>query len=94
MKFARHFRQWPAKIYVAMGTQESGREEKDRQVVEDVRELSKILKRAGLDEDRLLMNIDEGATHNEGEWAKRFPEALTFLFGEREALHSSVEQNT
>jgi hypothetical protein len=28
----------------------------------------------------LLVKIDEGAAHNEGEWAKRFPEALSFLF--------------
>jgi hypothetical protein len=28
----------------------------------------------------LLVNVDEGATHSEGEWAKRFPEALSFLF--------------
>jgi predicted alpha/beta superfamily hydrolase len=81
VKFARHFRQWPAKIYMAMGTRESGREDKDKQVVEDVRELSRILQRAGLGEDRMRVQIDEGATHNEGEWAKRFPDALTFLFG-------------
>jgi hypothetical protein len=39
------------------------------------------LRRAGLDDRRLLVRIDEGATHSEGEWAKRFPDALTFLFG-------------
>jgi hypothetical protein len=27
------------------------------------------------------VRIDEGASHSEKEWAKRFPEALTFLFG-------------
>ena len=52
------------------------------EVVEDVRELEHILRRAGLREDRLLVKIDEGAAHSEKEWAKRFPEALTFLFGE------------
>ena len=40
-----------------------------------------FLRRAGLRDDRLLVKIDEGATHNEREWAKRFPEALEFLFG-------------
>jgi hypothetical protein len=34
-----------------------------------------------LGEDRLRVKIDEGATHSEKEWAKRFPEALEFLFG-------------
>jgi predicted alpha/beta superfamily hydrolase len=81
LKHSRHFRRWPAKVSVAIGTRESGRADKDRQVVEDVRELERILCRADLDGTRLLVRVDEGATHNEGEWAKRFPEALSFLFG-------------
>ena len=66
---------------MAMGTREAGSEERDRQVVEDVRELERVLRRAGLREDRLRVRIDEGATHSEREWARRFPEALAFLFG-------------
>jgi predicted alpha/beta superfamily hydrolase len=81
LKYSRHFRQWPAKVFLAIGTRESGREDKDRQVVEDVRTLERSLRRAGLDGSRLLVKIDDGAAHNEGEWAKRFPEALSFLFG-------------
>lgn len=80
LKHSRNFRQWPAKIFLAIGTREAGREEKDQQVVEDVRELECILRRSGLDEGRLRVRIDEGAGHNESEWAKRFPEALGFLF--------------
>ncbi|MGA9798103.1 MAG: alpha/beta hydrolase-fold protein [Terriglobales bacterium] len=81
LKSSRAFRQWPARIFMAMGTKEAGSEDRDRQVVNDVRELGRTLRRAGLDEGRLRMKIDEGATHSETEWAKRFPEALTFLFG-------------
>jgi predicted alpha/beta superfamily hydrolase len=81
LKYSRHFRQWPAKVFLAIGTRESGREDKDRLVVEDVRELERSLRRSGLDDSRLLVRIDEGASHNEGEWAKRFPDALSFLFG-------------
>jgi predicted alpha/beta superfamily hydrolase len=84
LKYSSRFRQWPAKVFLAMGTRESGREDKDRQVVEDARTLERNLRRAGLDESRLLVRIDEGASHNEGEWAKRFPEALGFLFGRRD----------
>jgi predicted alpha/beta superfamily hydrolase len=80
LKSSRHFRQWPAKVFLAIGTRESGREDKDRQVVEDVRALERSLRRAGLDDSRLLVRVDEGASHNESEWAKRFPEALRFLF--------------
>jgi predicted alpha/beta superfamily hydrolase len=81
LKSSRTFRQWPAKVFMAIGTREAGSEDRDRQVVEDVRELERVLQRAGLRKDRLLVRIDQGATHNEKEWAKRFPEALTFLFG-------------
>jgi len=82
LKHSRLVRQWPGKIFLAIGTREAGREDKDKQVVEDVRELERSLRRARLDDRHLLVRIDEGATHNEAEWAKRFPEALSFLFGE------------
>ena len=81
LKCSRLVRQWPEKVFLAIGTREAGREDKDKQVVEDVRELERNLRRTGLDDCRLRVRIDEGATHSEGEWAKRFPEALTFLFG-------------
>jgi predicted alpha/beta superfamily hydrolase len=81
LKYSRYFRQWPEKIFVAIGTCEAGREDKDRQVVEDVRELQRIMHHAGLGDDQLRVRIDVGAGHNEGEWGKRFPEAVSFLFG-------------
>ena len=81
LKYSRHVRLWPGKVFMAMGTRESGREDKDKQVVEDVRSLERSLRRAGLDDSHLLVKIDKGATHNEAEWAKRFPDALAFLFG-------------
>jgi predicted alpha/beta superfamily hydrolase len=86
LKPSRHFQRWPEKVFIAMGTREAGREDKDKQVVEDVRELERSLHGAGLDESRLLVKIDEGASHNEGEWAKRFPDALSFLLGEQDPL--------
>jgi len=90
LKYSRYFRQWPQRIFMAIGTREAGREDKDQQVVGDVRELERIMRRAGLDDQRLLVRIDEGAAHNEGEWAKRFPEALRFLFGSQERKGNSL----
>ena len=29
----------------------------------------------------LRVVVEEGATHSEGAWAKRFPQALEFLYG-------------
>jgi enterochelin esterase-like enzyme len=80
LKRSQYFQQWPLNVFMAIGTGEAGREDKDKQVVEDVLALEQHLRRAGLDDRRLLVKIDEGAGHNEGEWAKRFPEALSFLF--------------
>jgi enterochelin esterase-like enzyme len=81
LKLSRAFRQWPERVFVAVGTREAGSEDRDRQTVEDVRQLEHILRRAGLRDDRLRLVIGEGATHTEQEWAKRLPEALAFLFG-------------
>ena len=76
-------RHWPQRVFLGIGTQETSDENRNRQVVDDVRSLADVLQHAGLDADRLKLDIDEGANHSESAWAKRFPEALTFLYGER-----------
>jgi predicted alpha/beta superfamily hydrolase len=78
---SRGVKRWPERVFLATGTAEAGRKDKDQSMVDDVRELAAILRRAGLDESRLKLVVDEGATHHESAWARRFPEALTFLFG-------------
>jgi enterochelin esterase-like enzyme len=81
IKDSRAIRIWPERIYLAAGTAEAGSAERDRTVVDDVRELAAILRRAVLSEKRLRLVIKDGAGHNESAWAERFPEALRFLFG-------------
>jgi predicted alpha/beta superfamily hydrolase len=81
LREARGFRSWPQRVFLGVGTREAGREDKDRQTVEDVRSLARILQHSGLDECRLCMRLGEGATHGEAAWRARFPEALAFLFG-------------
>ena len=76
----RRFRNWPTRVYLGMGTRETGNEEKDAKIVGDVRELETILRAGGLDERRMRVRIEEGATHTESAWAARFPEALEFLY--------------
>jgi len=82
---SRGVKRWPERVFLATGTAEAGRKDKDQSVVDDVRELAAILRRAGLDDTRLRLVIDEGATHHEAAWAGRFPEALAFLFGSRDS---------
>jgi predicted alpha/beta superfamily hydrolase len=76
----RRFRAWPQRVYIGMGTKEVGDPQKDAKIVASAQELAEILERAGLNEKRLRLRIDEGATHSESAWAARFPEALEFLF--------------
>jgi enterochelin esterase-like enzyme len=79
---SRSARIWPERIFLAVGTSEAGSAERSRTVVDDVRELAAILRRAVLSEKRLRLVIRDGAGHNEAAWAERFPEALQFLFGQ------------
>lgn len=81
IKESRAVRIWPERIFLAAGTAEAGNADKSRAVVNDVRELAAIVRRAVLSERRLRMVIKEGATHSESAWGERFPEALHFLFG-------------
>jgi enterochelin esterase-like enzyme len=81
LKDSRAFCRWPHKMFLAVGTREVGREDKDRQTVENVRELERILRRSGLDDRRLRVEIADGGTHSEGAWAARLPRALRFLLG-------------
>lgn len=74
-------RDWPDRLFLATGTAEAGRADRNQSVVDDVRELAAILGRAGLNEKRLRVVIEDGASHHESAWARRFPEALAFLFG-------------
>jgi predicted alpha/beta superfamily hydrolase len=81
IKESRTVRIWPERIFLAVGTAEAGNAERSRTVVDDVRELAAIVRRAVLSEKRLRLVIRDGAGHNESAWAERFPEALQFLFG-------------
>ena len=81
LRDCRGFRDWPHKLFIGVGTREVGRNDKDLQTVENVRELERILRRSGVDDRRLRLEIADGATHSEGAWAARFPDALQFFFG-------------
>jgi len=85
IKDSRHVSRWPERVYLGTGTAELGRSDRDQSVVDDVRELAGIFRRAGLDDRRLKLVVEEGAPHHESAWARRFPEALTFLFGKSAA---------
>ncbi|KAG2443225.1 hypothetical protein HYH02_009298 [Chlamydomonas schloesseri] len=78
---------WPARVFLAMGTQEySGirkakEPEFDTKLVELTHELADALESGGglTKGSRLKVVLDEGATHTESAWAARLPRALRFL---------------
>ena len=89
---SRTVRRWPERVFLATGSAEAGRPDRDRSMVDDVQELAAILHRSGLDRSRLRFIVDQGASHHESSWARRFPDALSFLFAEGE-LGSGACQN-
>ena len=72
---------WPSRIYLGVGTAETRNPQRNEETVAHVLELEAILRRAGLGSRRLGVIVEEGATHSEGAWAKRLPDALEFLYG-------------
>ena len=81
LKDSRAVTTWPQRIFLGVGTQESGQQERDQRIVDDVRALAHTFHLAGLREKRVRAEIQKGATHCEAAWADRFPRAATFLFG-------------
>jgi Predicted hydrolase of the alpha/beta superfamily len=88
IKQSRLVRRWPERIFLATGTAEAGRKDRDQSMVDDVRELAAIMGRGGRESNLKLM-MDDGAAHHESAWARRFPDALKFLFGNPANPHSS-----
>jgi predicted alpha/beta superfamily hydrolase len=73
---------WPQRVYVAIGTKETGDPAGDREAVGLIRRFGEGLRKAGLGDKRLLVVIDEGGTHREDAWARRLGRALEFLYGD------------
>jgi predicted alpha/beta superfamily hydrolase len=81
LRRAANVDRWPSRIYLGVGTAETRNPERNRETVAHVLELEAILRCAGLGSRRLRVIVEEGATHSEGAWAKRLPQALRFLYG-------------
>jgi predicted alpha/beta superfamily hydrolase len=81
LRKARRAPRWPARVYLGVGTAETGKHDVNRETVDNVRALESILRDAGLGPRRLKVVVEDGARHTEDAWAARLPEALGFLFG-------------
>ena len=76
----RTHKQWPDRIYLAMGDAETGDADDDASLVRLAREIETVLRGHGLGEDRLRFELGAGAAHHERAWADRLPGALRFLY--------------
>ena len=81
LKDAEKAQELPQKMFLAMGTNETPDSEYNAQLVADVEELQKVLRKKGMGPDRLKVVVEDGAHHNEAAWSARLPEALLFLYG-------------
>lgn len=69
------------KIWLDVGTAETGPNMRARDYVNSVRSLAKVLEQAGLAEgSQYRFVVAEGAEHNEAAWRERVPEVLRFLY--------------
>ena len=81
LRTARSATRWPARSISASGTAETSREDFNEETVENVWRLESILRGSGFGPRRLKVVVEEGGRHSEGDWARRLPDALRFLFG-------------
>jgi predicted alpha/beta superfamily hydrolase len=81
LRKARAAMRWPARIYLGVGTTETNREQVNRETVENVWRLESILRGSGFGPRRLKVVVEDGGRHSEGDWARRLPDAIRFLFG-------------
>jgi predicted alpha/beta superfamily hydrolase len=75
---------WPKLVYFGMGGMEAGKDAADKtlngQYAASAQAFGELLKGHGFSNSTLMIKIDPDAVHNEEAWAKRFPDALMFLF--------------
>lgn len=77
--FVRNATAGPEKIYIDWGTLEGS---DPNEMISTNERMVEILKEKGyVKGENLLVVEDKGATHNEFHWAKRFPDAVLWLFG-------------
>ena len=82
LRRASHVQRWPGRVYLGVGTDETRNPARNEETVANVLKLESILRHAGLGTRGLRLVVEAGASHSEGAWAGRFPNALEFLYGE------------
>jgi predicted alpha/beta superfamily hydrolase len=82
-EFIRHAPYNSGRIYMDVGTQEGSRRKTGTDItylMYHARTVMETLVKKGYSHDDLLYVEEEGGAHNESDWARRFPDAVRFLF--------------
>jgi predicted alpha/beta superfamily hydrolase len=77
---AQTCKQWPQKIFLGIGTNETPSKEGSDLHVSSTRRLADVLHSQGLGDNRVKLVVTDGAEHNEQAWSARFPGAMEFLW--------------
>jgi predicted alpha/beta superfamily hydrolase len=86
LKAAAGVTTWPSRIALGAGTAEGApracdpRDAAEPEVVSDLRRFAAVLRRAGVADVQIRLTVTPCGTHDEGAWAQRLPDALTFLY--------------
>ena len=68
------------RVYIDVGTAEGNTPKQRAAYLNDAKDIYKFLGKSGMPENNIRMDIAEGAGHNETAWAKRFPDAIRWLW--------------
>lgn len=83
-QYVHALRAFPKRVYIGVGGKELGKDPanhaRNEQYVAASKRLDELMAKSGLDKAHRLLVIDQDAEHNENAWAKRFSDAMRFLF--------------
>lgn len=80
------------RLYMSVGTREGeGKGTVQKDMPELNKEAFRLLRQNGIGSDRLRLEVEEGAFHEQSSFVRRFPEAVEWLFGVPAAAAEAAE---
>ena len=85
LKDAEKAKLLPQKMAISIGSNEVLNDDpgSSAELVKGVQELEAILRKKEMGPTRLKVEIEEGGQHNQAAWARRLPDDMLFLYGEK-----------
>jgi predicted alpha/beta superfamily hydrolase len=77
---ASRIRNWPGRVYIGIGTNETPDEGLNRRAIPRAQQLKELILRES-PYTRVKLLVGQGDSHTSRSWSRRSPEALEFLFG-------------